>query len=182
MLAGELGQFVTPNEGRTPLPGVKFGADNGCFSKNYVGDERWFEWLGSLPREGCLFAVAPDVVGDAQGTLARSLPWLPQIRSLGFPAAFVAQDGLEDLVVPWDWFDVLFIGGSTEWKLSTHAPTDRGRSEAATQDRPHGPRELGAPLGCCRVLRLRHVRRDVPGVRPGHQLVARAELASARRT
>lgn len=121
MMRGDLGQLVTPNEGRRPLPGVEFGADNGCFSKNYVGDDRWFAWLDSLPREHCLFATAPDVVGDAQATLARSLPWLPQIRALGFPAAFVAQDGLEDLVVPWDWFDVLFIGGSTEWKLSEHA-------------------------------------------------------------
>lgn len=121
MLAGELGQLVTPNEGRRPLPGVEFGADNGCFSKNYVGDDRWLTWLDALPRQGCLFATAPDVVADAAATMARSLPWLPRIQKLGFPAAFVAQDGLEDLDIPWDEFDALFIGGSTEWKLSEHA-------------------------------------------------------------
>ena len=32
----------------------------------------------------------------------------------------VLQDGL-DRDVPWDEFDVLFIGGSTEWKLSERA-------------------------------------------------------------
>lgn len=121
MLAGEMGQLVTPNEGRKPLAGVEFGADNGCFSTNYVGDARWIAWLDSLPRKGCLFATAPDVVGDAVATLARSVPWLAQIRSLGFPAAFVAQDGLENLEVPWGEFDALFFGGTTGWKLSAHA-------------------------------------------------------------
>ena len=33
----------------------------------------------------------------------------------------MAQDGLEVLPVPWESFDVLFIGGSTEWKLGPHA-------------------------------------------------------------
>jgi len=65
--------------------------------------------------------VAPDVVGDAEATLKRSMPWLAYIRELGFPAALVAQDGLEAMEVPWDDFDVLFIGGSTDWKLSDHA-------------------------------------------------------------
>lgn len=47
---------------------------------------------------------------------------LPKIRALGVPAALVAQDGLEDMVdrVPWDEFDVLFIGGSTAFKLLHH--------------------------------------------------------------
>lgn len=121
MLGGELGQIVTPNERRRPLVGVPFGADNGCFSTRYVGDEKWLAWLDSLPREGCLFATAPDVVGDAVATLARSVPWLAEIRALGFPAALVAQDGLENLDVPWDLFDALFIGGTTEFKLSDHA-------------------------------------------------------------
>lgn len=54
-------------------------------------------------------------------TLARSAPHLPAIRTLGYPAALVAQDGLEHLDVPWDDFDALFIGGSTEWKLGKAA-------------------------------------------------------------
>lgn len=113
--------MVTPAEGRQPLPGVPYGADNGRYGKGYPGDAEWFAWLGSLPREDCLFAVAPDVVADAEATLGESLPWLSKIRALGFPAAFVAQDGLEYLEVPWDEFDVLFIGGTTTWKLSAQA-------------------------------------------------------------
>lgn len=36
-------------------------------------------------------------------------------------AAFVAQDGIGDTVIPLSAFDVLFIGGSTEFKLSNRA-------------------------------------------------------------
>jgi hypothetical protein len=123
MTSGNLAQICTPNEARHPLPGVTWGADNGCFSTNYVGDERWLVWLAKhAPHaDRCLFATAPDIVGDAAGTLARSAPFLPQIRALGYPAALVAQDGLEHLDVPWDTFDVLFIGGSTDWKLGPAA-------------------------------------------------------------
>lgn len=108
-------------QGNKLLPGVTWCADNSCFGKNYPGDDRWFAWLESLAEhsERCLFATAPDVIGDAAATLNRSLPWLPKIRELGFKAALVAQDGLENLDVPWDEFDCLFIGGSTEWKLSS---------------------------------------------------------------
>lgn len=121
MTAGLLGQMVTPAEGRRPLPGVPYGGDNGKFGKGYPGDAEWWAWVQGLPREHCLFIVAPDVIADAEATLAESRPWLSRIRAAGFPAALVAQDGLEELEVPWDEFDVLFIGGSTEWKLSPHA-------------------------------------------------------------
>lgn len=95
--------------------------DNSCFAQGDrfdAGD--WLEWLASLRRHRarCLFAVAPDVVGDAVATLARSAPYLPTIRQLGFPAAFVTQDGCRPDLVPWESTDALFVGGSTDWKLS----------------------------------------------------------------
>jgi hypothetical protein len=70
-----------------------------------------------------LFAAAPDVLGDARATLDRSIPVLPEIRKMGFKAALVAQDGLEFLMseIPWDALDVIFTGGSTEWKLGAGA-------------------------------------------------------------
>lgn len=117
-----LGYIDTPKQGNKPVPGLPWCADNGCFGKGYPGDEAWLEWLARLPnRETCLFATAPDVVGDAAATLERSAPWLQPIRDLDYKAALVAQDGLEDLDVPWDTFDVLFIGGTTEWKLGPAA-------------------------------------------------------------
>lgn len=70
-------------------------------------------------RSWCLFAVAPDVVGDAVQTLEMFRPWSVRIRSLGYRVAYVAQDGAELYGLP--DADALFIGGSTEWKLSGEA-------------------------------------------------------------
>ncbi|MFJ5103220.1 hypothetical protein [Streptomyces sp. NPDC088554] len=123
MAAGLLGWMQTPAQGNILPPGQAWGADNGCFGRGYPGDEGYLSFLsahGDRARD-CLFATAPDVVGDAAKTMTRSLPFLPEIRRRGYPAALVAQNGLEALTVPWDDFDVLFIGGDTEWKLGEHA-------------------------------------------------------------
>ncbi|RPK74484.1 hypothetical protein [Streptomyces sp. ADI95-17] len=121
MRAGLLGCMTTPAQGNVIPDGTPIGADNGCFGNNYPGDDEWFDWLDSrIVRYGAdrfLFAVAPDVPFDAAGTLAKSLPWLGRIRGLGVQAAFAAQDGCDELGVPWDAFDVLFLAGSTEWKI-----------------------------------------------------------------
>lgn len=116
-----LGAILAPGGGSTPPPNAIMCADNGCFGKGWPGEEKWWDWLTKLDASRLKFAVAPDVVGDAAATIARSAPWLPKIRELGIPAAFVAQDGLEDLEVPWDTFDVLFVGGSTAWKIGPAA-------------------------------------------------------------
>lgn len=115
MATGEIGMMVTPAR--------VWAADNGCFGAGYPGDDAWTAWLARLQRhtDRCLFATAPDVVADAAATLLRSAPHLPVIRRLGYPAALVAQDGLEHLRVPWAHVDVLFLGVSTGWKLGPGA-------------------------------------------------------------
>ncbi|ANS02985.1 hypothetical protein [uncultured Mediterranean phage uvDeep-CGR0-AD1-C123] len=96
-----------------------WAADNGCFARpDTYSDDGFLRWLDRLDRTGCLFAVAPDVLADGAATLARATPVLPLIRNLGYPAAFVGQDGQRGDRVPWDEIDALFIGGTTEWKLS----------------------------------------------------------------
>jgi hypothetical protein len=133
MSAGLLSMIATPAQGNPVPEGVEWCADNGCFGKGYPGDDKWLAWLASYTTEQisrCRFATAPDVVGDAEATLARSLPFLPKIRALGYPAALVGQDGLELLDVPWDEFDCLFLGGSTEWKLGPHAARLVGEAKA----------------------------------------------------
>lgn len=122
MRAGTLGYIDTPAQGNRRPEGVKWCADNGAFSDRF-NEGKWWAFLNAnaYAAADCLFAVAPDVVGDAAATLERSLLWLPKIRALGYPAAFVAQDGAETVGVPWDEFDCLFIGGTTEWKLGPHA-------------------------------------------------------------
>lgn len=115
--------MLQPGMGNLPPVGQPWAADNGRFSKpETYTDERYLTWLAKRPaQEFCLFATAPDVVGDAAATLALSAPMFQRIRELGYPVALVAQDGLESLPVPWDDFDALFLGGTTAWKLSTEA-------------------------------------------------------------
>lgn len=125
MSAGLLGCMTTPAQGNRIPDGAEYACDNGKFGKGWPGADNWFRWLSAtVDRYGadrCLWAVAPDVPFDAVGTLAESLPWLARIRELGIPAAFAAQDGCDVLGLPWDDFDVLFLAGSTEWKIGTVA-------------------------------------------------------------
>lgn len=118
MRSGYLGQMVSRAEGKRPIA-QQWAADNGCFKASWK-PEPWLDWLNSLPRAGCLFAVCPDVLADCWATFGLS-HWLSVIRGLGFPAAFVAQDGATTHLIPWAETDVLFIGGSTEFKLSPEA-------------------------------------------------------------
>lgn len=121
MTKGLLGQICTPAAGNAVLPGVDWCADNGVFGDTYPGDDAYLGWLADRPADRAVFAVAPDVVCDAQATLDRSAPLLPAIRKAGYPAALAAQNGLEHLTVPWPDFDVLFLGGDTDWKVGPHA-------------------------------------------------------------
>jgi hypothetical protein len=100
-----------------------WAADNGCYAAperfTMAGYLAWLHEMGA--HHGApIFATAPDVVGDASATMALSVPALPLIREVA-PVALVGQDGLESLPVPWDDFDALFLGGTTEWKLSEAA-------------------------------------------------------------
>jgi hypothetical protein len=115
-----------------------WAADNGAFTKSPGGfnDAKFRQMLGRETLKeyagSCMFVVAPDklvvlpdgtVIGDAAGTLEMFPDWAREIRAAGFPVALVAQNGLEAMLdqVPWGLVDVLFIGGSTEWKLSDAA-------------------------------------------------------------
>jgi hypothetical protein len=120
----ELGLMFQPGMGNDarPFQFWKFACDNGRFAKpDEWNDGDWLEWLAGLRRyrQNCLFAVAPDVVGDAGATLELSVPYLPTIRQLGYRAAYVAQDGFFETALPDPAsFDVLFVGGRDDWKFS----------------------------------------------------------------
>jgi hypothetical protein len=113
-------QLLTPAPGFRPQhPFARFAIDNGAFA----GFNRK-RFLSLLERERprrhlCRFVAVPDVVASARRTLEVFDRWYEQISQ--WPLALVAQDGQEDLPIPWDFISAIFIGGSTEWKLSNQA-------------------------------------------------------------
>ena len=113
------GQLLTPLT-RFNSWGGTFAIDNGAFTKF---DRRAF--LSLLTREApkindCLFVVAPDVVGSARRTLElwKNLHHIGGALAHSWNMAFVAQDGCENMDMPWSEFDWLFIGGRDPWKDS----------------------------------------------------------------
>jgi len=125
LIAAGIGLIATPKSyGAHVIKDFPYyAADNGAFTDKWV-EEPWLDWLAKLETSTCLFAVAPDVYPDAQASLDRGLQYTELLRSMGFPAAIVAQDGAEKIDYPWDEFDCLFIGGARtkdpkdEWKVS----------------------------------------------------------------
>ncbi len=116
-----VGHFIVPKAWNDPatldLQHGRWAMDNGAFSGF---DEGAFVRMLEVFSEyaGCLFVTAPDVVADAASTRRRWPFWWRLISGLGFPVAFVAQDGLSPEQVPWDELGALFIGGSTAYKES----------------------------------------------------------------
>jgi hypothetical protein len=103
--------------------GYSWMLDNGAFSDKWSVDS----WLAALRlwqpyTSTCIAAVCPDTVGDAVATLARFWQYAPVIREHGYPVAFVTQDGLTMDAVPWEQFDVLFVGGTDTHKLRESWP------------------------------------------------------------
>lgn len=116
-----LGTLITPATGNRlgERYGLPWAADNGAFTGfNEAAFRRLLARCKGGP-PGCLFVVAPDVVGDSVQTLALFDTWESVVRNeSGQPVALVGQDGAEDTEIPWDRFEAWFIGGSTRWKLS----------------------------------------------------------------
>lgn len=113
-------QLLTPLTYRLPQQIEQhYAIDNGCFANFEEGG-----FLRLLERERkrrdlCRFVAVPDVVGSAMRTLEVFQEW--KQRLLDWPLALVCQDGQENLPIPWKEIQAIFIGGSTEWKLSKHA-------------------------------------------------------------
>jgi hypothetical protein len=146
-----LGYLVTPESDRAATQ-TKFyeyhAADNGCFNSSKPGrsfdPDAWLRWLGRVELRGCLFAVLPDVlewvtdpetnamfpIGNCDATIERSALYVDVVKSMGFPAAVVAQDGLDDLDrVPFA-ADAVFIGGSDAYKLGGDAASVTAQAKA----------------------------------------------------
>lgn len=122
--ATELGcgveQLFSPLTGfNDKAPAQRKAMDNGGFSGLRI---KAFESL--LERENhqrdlFRFVTCPDIVASARRTLELFDYWYPRLCQ--WPLALVAQDGQEILPIPWDLIQAIFIGGSTQFKMSKHA-------------------------------------------------------------
>jgi len=99
--------------------GLDWAADNGSFIKKFDPDV-FFPWLERMKpyKNTCLFIVVPDIIKDPAETFDSWNRWIKHFN--GWPTAYVAQDGQENLPMPSE-FNTLFIGGSTEWKTGQGA-------------------------------------------------------------
>lgn len=113
-----LGVLSSPRRFYTDVQGWRWAADNDAFSNWDEGRYRdMLKGLTGIP--DCLFITSPDVVGNAKLTTSRFYEWLPELRAVDQPIAYVTQDGL--ISPPWGEFDALFIGGSDAWKMGEHS-------------------------------------------------------------
>ena len=131
--AADLGIILTPNNINS-IPtvvatGLPWAIDNGAFS-GFNADKFTRLIDKAAGKSHLLWVVCPDVVGNAETTLAHWPWWSAVIRARNLPVAFVLQDGQEGFRLP--EADAYFIGGSTRWKLSAHA------AELATEVKKRG--------------------------------------------
>lgn len=125
-----LGLVITPRSKQYVKHGGDYShimIDNGAFSE-FTGtapfsEKAFFDLLDAVVAAGLKdkvqFVVVPDKVGDWVGTTERWNEFKDRVREYGMPLAYVGQDGIEQNTdkIPWDEFDVFFIGGSTPWKI-----------------------------------------------------------------
>ena len=115
-----VGQLLTPlTRYNLRDPSRPFAIDNGGYKKLDIAGLLSLMGREEYHKDKCLFVSVPDVVCSAR----RTLELFHHFKALfeGWKIALVCQDGQEDLPMPWEEIDAIFIGGSTSWKCSQHA-------------------------------------------------------------
>lgn len=119
-----LGQLMTPLTGYRDWGGT-YAIDNGAFSR--FPAEKFKRLIerqvsgGQETLQRCLFVTCPDIVGNAKRTMEI---WKQrELFCCGVPhfinrMALVAQNGIENMDIPWTEFRTIFIGGRDPWKDS----------------------------------------------------------------
>ena len=123
---GFVGHLYSPGGISSLYDFIPFALDNGRFSVWAAGkewDESAFVGMldrvsGSGPGKAPRWVLVPDLVGDRDGTLREWDRWCVRIQGYGWPLAFAVQDGMTPDDVPAE-ADVVFVGGSTDWKRRT---------------------------------------------------------------
>lgn len=132
---GRLGHLYSPSAQRGPWPWFPYALDNGAFGcwnpeSNVFDYDKWHqredEWRRMLFWAQAaaikpLWAIVPDVPGNAEETIKRWQVYAAELKASGIPLALAVQDGMTEqqvsrLTPKWD---VLCVGGTTEWKWKT---------------------------------------------------------------
>lgn len=105
--------------------GDPFALDNDRFSvwakgRKWDGGqyEEFLDRINEVAPYPPIWAAVPDVVADPKGTLAWWDKWVGKVLQRGFRPALVVQDGMTPEIVSrvLPFPEVLFVGGSTDWK------------------------------------------------------------------
>jgi len=96
-----------------------FAIDNGAYSNFKEKEFRALLSREYYARHLCRFVCCPDIVGAAMRTIELFNHYKHELKD--WPLALVAQDGLENIQIPWNEIKAIFIGGSTQWKTSKYA-------------------------------------------------------------
>lgn len=122
--SGKLGWLMGPTHFKNPKQGIPFALDNDGFinwtKKTPFNELRWIEMLERVKQTGLspIWILVPDSVADRKGTLLKWREYYNVAKSYEWPLAFAVQDGMTVSDVPKE-ADVVFVGGSTEWKWWT---------------------------------------------------------------
>jgi hypothetical protein len=121
---GKIGHLFSPGAQRGPIPYIPFALDNERFTAFKHGtpwdESKWvklLEWAKASITQP-MWALVPDRVGNKTATLEDWKVYSPVLKAYGWPLAFAVQDGMAVSDVPRD-ADVIFVGGSTQWKWRT---------------------------------------------------------------
>lgn len=101
---------------------MPFALDNDAFTcwrdKRPWDVDAWRNLIRYIRMTGLkpMWAAVPDVVANRKQTIENWHKYRDDVKSLGWNAAFCAQDGMTPDDVPSD-ADVVFVGGTDRWKF-----------------------------------------------------------------
>lgn len=107
------------------VPPFAWALDNGawgCFQRGVSFDGDAFREAMKRWGPGADFVICPDIVGGGLESLSFSVGWADEVRqTTQRPLYLAVQDGMDApaVLAVLEWFDGLFVGGSTTWKEAT---------------------------------------------------------------
>lgn len=154
-LYGNVGHLYTPARSERVRPWIPYALDNGRYAQTLKGeafdDDAYWRYLDSFASRSFrpMWIAVPDVPFNGDETLFWWDRYAFTCREYGIPLALVVQDGMSVADVEERKPDVVFIGGSTEWKWATvgqwcHAFPRVHVGRVNSPDRLYQLHELGA--------------------------------------